>query len=155
MTRQMHDCRVAFAHALTDLAEKDKRIVALTNDAKSSSKLSAFADHLPKQFINVGIAEQNLIGIAAGLANGGKIPFVSGAACFLTGRALEQIKADIAYSNANVKLCGMSSGLAYGPLGPTQSYWLWVYLLITHHTRLILRRVCSKGRPLVKQLVVH
>ena len=53
------------------------------------------------------------------MANGGKIPFVSGAACFLTGRALEQIKADLAYSKANVKLCGMSSGVAYGPLGPT------------------------------------
>ena len=69
--------------------------------------------------INVGIAEQNMVGIAAGLANGGKIPFVCGASCFLTGRALEQIKVDLAYSRANVKLCGMSSGLAYGQLGPT------------------------------------
>jgi transketolase len=60
-----------------------------------------------------------MVGIAAGLANGGKIPFVCAASCFLTGRALEQIKVDVAYSNVNVKLCGVSSGLAYGELGPT------------------------------------
>ncbi|MDF1513179.1 MAG: transketolase family protein [Anaerolineae bacterium] len=115
----LHDCRIAFAAALDHLAASDSRIVAVTNDATSSSKLSAFAKKYPQQFVNVGIAEQNLIGIAAGLANGGKIPFVSGAACFLTARALEQIKADLAYSRANVKVCGMSSGVAYGPLGPT------------------------------------
>jgi transketolase len=67
----------------------------------------------------VGIAEQNMVGIGAGLANGGKIPFVCGASCFLTGRALEQVKVDLGYSRSNVKLCGMSSGLAYGALGPT------------------------------------
>ena len=69
--------------------------------------------------INVGIAEQDLVGVAAGLANGGMIPFVSAAAPFLTGRALEQIKADVAYSQARVVLCGQSPGLAYGELGPT------------------------------------
>ena len=119
MKKQLYDCRTAFSEALEELAEGDRRIVAITNDAKSSSKLTDFANRYPRQFINVGIAEQNLIGIAAGLANAGKIPFVSGAACFLTGRALEQIKADLAYSKANVKICGMSSGMAYGPLGPT------------------------------------
>ena len=60
-----------------------------------------------------------MVGVAAGLANGGRIPFVSAASCFLTARALEQIKADVAYSNRNVKLCGMSPGMAYGELGPT------------------------------------
>ena len=69
--------------------------------------------------VNVGIAEQTVVAVGAGLANGGKVPFVSAAACFLTGRALEQIKADIAYSNVNVKLIGQSSGIAYGELGPT------------------------------------
>jgi transketolase len=73
----------------------------------------------PIRLVNVGIAEQNMIGVGAGLANGGLIPFVCGASPFLTGRALEQIKADLAYSNQNVKLCGMSSGMAYGELGPT------------------------------------
>jgi transketolase len=69
--------------------------------------------------VNVGIAEQNMVGIGAGLANGGKLPYVCGASCFLTARALEQIKADLGYSNHNVRLCGMSSGVAYGELGPT------------------------------------
>ena len=73
----------------------------------------------PERLINVGIAEQNLVGVGAGLANGGKLPFVCAAAPFLTGRALEQIKADIAYSLANVKLVGICSGMAYGELGPT------------------------------------
>jgi transketolase len=67
----------------------------------------------------VGIAEQNMVGVGAGLANGGKIAYVCGASCFLTGRATEQVKADLAYTRANVKLCGMSSGMAYGELGPT------------------------------------
>ena len=72
-----------------------------------------------RRLVNVGIAEQNMVGVSAGLANGGKMPFACGASCFLTGRALEQIKADLAYSRHNVKLCGMSSGMAYGELGPT------------------------------------
>ena len=74
---------------------------------------------MPDRLINVGIAEQNMVGVGAGLANGGMLPFVCGAACFLTGRALEQIKADIAYSDANVKLVGIARGMAYGELGPT------------------------------------
>jgi transketolase len=115
----LFDCRDAFVAALLDLAQADGRIVALTNDSVSSSKLGAFAAAYPHRFFNVGIAEQDMVGIAAGLANGGKMPFVCGAACFLTGRALEQIKVDLAYTNANVKLCGMSSGLAYGALGAT------------------------------------
>lgn len=116
---KLYDCRNAFAETLENLAEGDPRIIALVNDATSSSKLTNFAARFPERFFNVGIAEQNLIGVSAGLANGGKIPFASGAACFLTGRATEQIKADLAYTQANVKLCGMSSGLAYGPLGAT------------------------------------
>jgi transketolase len=113
------DCRVAFAETLVELAEADPRIVALANDSVSSSNLQAFRQRFPERFVNVGIAEQNLIGVSAGLASAGKIPFTCGAACFLTGRALEQIKADVAYSRHNVKLCGMSSGMAYGELGPT------------------------------------
>ena len=78
------------------------------NDSVGSSKLDAFKRAFPDRLINVGIAEQDMVGVAAGLANGGRIAFVSAAACFLTGRALEQIKADVAYSNRNVKLCGMA-----------------------------------------------
>jgi len=113
------DCRDAFAVTLECLAEHDPRIVAVVNDSLGSTRLARFSKRFPARLVNAGIAEQNMVGIGAGLANGGKIPFVCAASCFLTGRALEQIKVDIAYSRANVKLCGMSSGLAYGQLGPT------------------------------------
>jgi transketolase len=113
------DCRVAFAEELIALARQDRRIVAVCNDSVGSSNLLAFAKEFPDRMINVGIAEQNMVGVAAGLANGGFIPFVSGAAPFLTGRALEQIKADVVYSNYHVVLCGQSPGMSYGELGPT------------------------------------
>ncbi len=116
---QLFDCRDAFNDKLRELAALDPRIVAVVNDSVGSSKLNQFAELYPNRIVNVGIAEQNMVGISAGLANGGLIPFVCAAAPFLTGRALEQIKADVAYSNTNVKLCGMSSGMAYGELGPT------------------------------------
>ena len=113
------DCRIAFADTLVALAEADPRIVAVVNDSVGSSNLKEFKRRFPDRLINVGIAEQNLVGVSAGLASAGKIPFTCGASCFLTGRALEQVKADLAYSRHNVKLCGMSSGMAYGELGPT------------------------------------
>jgi transketolase len=113
------DCRDAFASTLEHLAEHDDRIVAVVNDSVGSTRLGGFSKRFPNRLVNVGIAEQNMVGIGAGLANAGKIPFVCAASCFLTGRALEQVKVDVAYSQANVKLCGMSSGLAYGELGPT------------------------------------
>ncbi len=119
MMSELHDCRDAFARTLEELAAADRRIVALTNDSLGSSKLAGFRERFPERLINAGIAEQDMIGIAAGLANGGKLPFACGACCFLTARALEQIKVDLAYSRANVKICGMSAGLAYGPLGAT------------------------------------
>ncbi len=115
----LHDCRDAFARAVETLAAENDNVVAVVNDSVGSSKLGAFRKRFPERLINVGIAEQNMVGVGAGLANGGKIPFVSGASCFLTGRALEQIKADVAYSQTNVKLCGMSAGVAYGELGAT------------------------------------
>ena len=113
------DCRVAFADELARMAADDPRIVAVCNDSVGSSNLVAFRKAFPERLINVGIAEQNMVGVAAGLANGGFLPFVCAASPFLTGRALEQIKADIVYSNFPVVLCGMSPGLAYGELGPT------------------------------------
>lgn len=116
---QGYDCRDAFAEVLMELASHDRRVVAVTNDSVSSSKLSQFAARHRDRLINVGIAEQNLVGVSAGLALSGKVPFVCAAAPFLTARALEQIKVDVAYNQANVKLCAMSSGLAYGELGPT------------------------------------
>lgn len=113
------DCRVAFAETLIALAHEDDRIVAVCNDSVGSSNLGGFREQFPDRLINVGIAEQDMVGVAAGLANAGFIPFVSAASPFLTGRAMEQIKADIVYSHANVKLCGQSPGVSYGELGPT------------------------------------
>src|SRR5215472_15758609 len=115
----LHDCRKAFSDTLIALAEADPRVVVVANDSVGSSNLKEFKKRFPDRLVNVGIAEQNLIGVGAGLANGGLLPFVCGASCFLTGRALEQIKVDLGYSRSNVKLCGMSSGMAYGELGPT------------------------------------
>jgi transketolase len=115
----LHDCRDAFVATLQELAAENHDIVAVCNDSVGSSKLGGFGKQWPERLVNVGIAEQNMVGVAAGLANGGKIPFVCAASCFLTGRALEQIKADVAYSQTNVKLCGISAGMAYGELGPT------------------------------------
>ena len=113
------DCRVAFAETMAELARADRRIVAVCNDSVGSSHLVAFQKEFPDRLVNVGIAEQNMVGVAAGLANAGLIPFVSCAGPFLTGRALEQIKADVAYNNYHVVLCGQSPGLSYGELGPT------------------------------------
>ncbi len=117
--RATYDCRATFAETLIKLAREDERIVAVCNDSVGSSNLVAFKAEFPDRLINVGIAEQDMVGIGAGLATSGYIPFVCAAAPFLTGRALEQIKTDVAYSQAPVVLCGMSPGMAYGELGPT------------------------------------
>jgi len=113
------DCRQAFAEELAILAAADARVVAVCNDSVGSSNLGGFRKAFPERLVNVGIAEQNMVGVAAGLANAGLRPFVCAASPFLTGRALEQIKADVVYSGFPVVLCGMSPGMAYGELGPT------------------------------------
>ncbi|MFG2967960.1 transketolase family protein [Streptomyces sp. NPDC048288] len=114
-----YDCRQAFAEELIALAREDDRVVVVCNDSVGSSNLAGFRAEFPDRLINVGIAEQNMVGVGAGLANAGLVPFVSAAGPFLTGRALEQIKADCAYSGHKVVLCGQSPGMAYGELGPT------------------------------------
>ena len=113
------DNRQAFTEELIRLAREDARIVAVCNDSVGSSNLGAFQKEFPDRLINVGIAEQDMVGVGAGLANAGFVPFVCAAGPFLSGRALEQIKADVAYSNFHVVLCAMSPGMAYGELGPT------------------------------------
>ncbi|MBI1169988.1 transketolase family protein [bacterium] len=118
-TEGLFDCREAWVATLEALAAADDRIVVVVNDSVGSSKLNSFQKKFPDRTINVGIAEQCMVGVGAGLANGGRIPFVSAAGCFLTGRALEQVKADVVYAGFNVKLVGQSSGVAYGELGPT------------------------------------
>jgi transketolase len=116
---QLFDCRDAYAKTLEEMAGQDRRVSVVINDSLSSAKMKDFRTKYPARFVNVGIAEQNMIGIGNGLANGGMIPYLCGASCFLTARAMEQVKVDLAYSNANVRICGMSSGMAYGQLGPT------------------------------------
>lgn len=116
---KLYDCRNAYSLALERMAETDPRVCALVSDSLSSAKLRSFGEKFPRRLVNVGIAEQNIVGIGAGLANGGMIPYVCAASCFLSARAMEQIKVDLGYSKSNVRLCGMSSGMAYGQLGPT------------------------------------
>ncbi|MFT2010024.1 transketolase family protein [Pontibacter sp. 13R65] len=108
-----------FSSTLQDLAATDRDIVAVTSDSRGSGKLVPFGQKYPKQIVEIGIAEQNLVGVAAGLASAGKKVFAVSPACFLTARALEQIKNDVAYSDNPVKLIGISAGVSYGALGTT------------------------------------
>lgn len=104
---------------LVKAADTDKDIVVLCSDSRGSASLTNFADAHPDQFIETGIAEQNLVSIAAGLASCGKKAFAASPACFLSTRSFEQCKVDVAYSNTNVKLIGISGGISYGSLGMT------------------------------------
>jgi transketolase len=108
-----------FSKTLQDLAENDREIVVVTSDSRGSGKLGPFGQKFPSRHIEVGIAEQSLIGVAAGLASCGKKAFAVSPACFLTARALEQIKNDVAYSDNPVKVVGISAGVSYGALGST------------------------------------
>ncbi|PTY07552.1 transketolase [Opitutaceae bacterium EW11] len=108
-----------FADTLLALARTDANVVAVTSDSRGSGKLGPFGQQHPKQIVEMGIAEQNLVGVAAGLASAGKIVFAVSPACFLTARALEQIKNDVAYSDNPVVLVGISAGVSYGALGST------------------------------------
>ncbi len=110
-------CRKALTETLEIMAKEDPRIVVLTSDARGSVTLNHFVSELPDQFVEVGIAEQNEIGVAAGMAVSGLIPYVCAPAPFLSARSLEQIKVDVAYSHTNVKICGVSGGISYGALG--------------------------------------
>jgi transketolase len=112
-------CRKSFTSALLELAKKDKDIVAVATDSRGSVTLTDFAEELPGQFIEAGIAEQDAVGISAGLANGGKKVFCCGPASFYAARAIEQVKVDVAYSKTNVCILGVSGGISYGALGGT------------------------------------
>lgn len=109
--------RQAICEVLMDKAKEDKDIVVLCSDSRGSASLAPFADAFPEQFVEVGIAEQNLVSISAGLAKCGKKPFAASPACFLSTRSYEQAKVDCAYSNTNVTLIGISGGISYGALG--------------------------------------
>ena len=109
--------RQAICEVLMEKAKADKDIVVLCSDSRGSASLAPFANEYPGQFVEVGIAEQNLVSIAAGLAKCGKKPFAASPACFLSTRSYEQAKVDCAYSNTNVTLIGISGGISYGALG--------------------------------------
>ncbi|MCY1721992.1 hypothetical protein OU798_16680 [Prolixibacteraceae bacterium Z1-6] len=108
-----------FSATLIELGKNDKNIIAVTSDSRGSGKLVPFGEQLPEQIVEVGIAEQNLVGVAAGLASAQKKVFAVSPACFLTARSLEQAKNDVAYSNMPVTLIGISAGVSYGALGST------------------------------------
>lgn len=109
--------RQAICEVLMEKAKDDKNIVVLCSDSRGSASLAPFADAYPEQFVETGIAEQNLVSIAAGLASCGKKAYAASPACFLSTRSYEQAKVDCAYSNTNVKLIGISGGISYGALG--------------------------------------
>ncbi len=108
-----------FAETLEKLATENKDILVVSSDSRGSGKLVAFGQKFPDQIVEIGIAEQNLVGVAAGLASMGKKTFAVSPACFLTARSLEQIKNDVCYSDNPVKLIGISAGVSYGALGST------------------------------------
>ena len=108
-----------FSSTLQELASTDRQILVVTSDSRGSGKLVPFGQKYPAQLVEIGIAEQNLVGVAAGLASTGKKVFAVSPACFLTARSFEQIKTDVAYSNNLVKLIGISAGVSYGALGST------------------------------------
>src|SRR5204862_3310901 len=108
-----------FADTLLALAQQDRNVLAVTSDSRGSGKLGPFGQKLPDQIVELGIAEQNLVGISAGLASVDKKVYAVSPACFLTARSFEQVKNDVCYSDNPVKLVGISAGVSYGALGTT------------------------------------
>ncbi|HPS63474.1 MAG TPA: transketolase family protein, partial [Bacteroidales bacterium] len=113
------DTRSGFGEALLELGRRNPSVVALCADLTGSLKMDAFAREFPDRFIQTGIAEANMIGLAAGLTIGGKIPFTGTFANFSTGRVYDQIRQSVAYSNKNVKICASHAGLTLGEDGAT------------------------------------
>ena len=111
--------RQVICDVLTEKANTDQDIVVLCSDSRGSASMGNFVAVHPSQFVETGIAEQNIVSIAAGLASCGKKPYVASPASFLSTRSMEQAKVDVAYSNTNVKLIGISGGISYGALGMT------------------------------------
>lgn len=149
-------CRKSFTSTLLELAREDKKIIAVTSDATGSATLTDFAKTLPEQFVEVGIAEQNAVGISAGLASAGMKVFIFGPACFYVARALEQVKVDMAYSQMPVKICGVSGGVAYSQLGATHHSLHDIAVLRTFPgMEIYLPCDVRQTRKLVEKLVNH
>ena len=111
--------RDGYGKGLVELGEKNEKVVVLTGDLSESTRCHWFAEKFPKRFIQVGVAEQNMMGLAAGLALSGKTPFVSSYATFSPGRAWDQLRVSAGYSNTNVKVAGAHAGISVGPDGAT------------------------------------
>lgn len=150
----MKACRKSFTETLLELGRKDKDIVCVTSDASGSVTLGDFAKALPEQFVECGIAEQDAVGISAGLAHSGKKVFVCGPACFYVARSLEQVKVDLAYSRNPVKILGVSGGVAYGALGATHHSLHDIAVLRTFpKMNIVLPSDARQTRLIVEQLV--
>jgi transketolase len=149
-------CRKMFSDTLLKLAKKDKNIVAVTTDARGSVMLDAFANELPDQFLELGIAEQNAVGVSAGLVSSGKKTFVCGPACFYVTRSLEQLKVDVVYSGNAVKILGVSGGVSYGALGYSHHSLHDIAVLRTFPgMHIILPCDIFQTRKLVHELIDH
>lgn len=109
--------RQVICEVLMEHAKEDRDVIVLCSDSRGSASLAPFASAFPEQFVEVGIAEQNLVSISAGMAKCGKKPYAASPASFISTRSFEQAKVDVAYSNTNVKLIGISGGVSYGALG--------------------------------------
>jgi transketolase len=145
-----------FAATLMELARANPNIVVVTSDSRGSGKLGPFGQALPKQLVEVGIAEQNLVGITAGLAASGKKSFGVSPACFLTARSLEQIKNDVCYSNVPATLIGISSGVSYGALGSTHhSLHDLAVLRAIHNLTIVVPADNFESREAIKAAAKH
>lgn len=149
-------CRKAFTETILELAKEDKSIVVLTSDARGSVTLGEFAKQLPDQFLELGIAEQNMVGVSAGLALSGLKPFVCAPACFLSARSFEQIKVDMAYTGTNVKAIGVSGGVSYGALGTSHHSLQDIAMMrATVGITIILPCDARQTRAMTKKLANH
>ena len=145
-----------FADTLLSLAKEDPQILVVTGDSRGSGMLTNFGRILPDQLVEVGIAEQNLIGVSAGLASAGKHVFAVSPACFQTARSLEQIKNDVAYSDQLVKLIGISAGVSYGALGSTHhSFHDFAVLLAFHNVDIVAPADNFETREVIKAAIHH
>lgn len=145
-----------FADTLLAMARADRNVLAVTSDSRGSGKLGPFAAALPEQIVEVGIAEQNLVGMAAGLASAGKAVYAVSPACFLTARALEQIKNDVAYSDFPVNVVGISAGVSYGALGTTHhSLHDLAALRAIHNIDIVVPADNFEAREAVKAAATH
>ena len=152
----MRNARNAIANTLLELARQDISIFAICADSRDLVTLNQFADELSNQFVECGVAEQNAVGIGAGLANAGLKPFVCGPASFFSIRAAEQIKVDMAYSHMNVKVIGVSGGVSSGALGFTHHATHDVaFLRSIQNMTVILPADYAQTAAIIKLLVEH